>query len=237
MKNTTGPSIWFDAPPGFVETPLDGTLEERLDRMADVFERQFPDVPLEQRLFTAANAELMLQAQFAEGLAHQSNCLYRAGDGTVIHGVFSLFIKPLETESSLTFADRTAGTLAASRPQAEVGVLHLPYGRAVVATEDRLVRLPGALYGLAEDGESLVRQVEVMIPHPVGRHLVLVVLSTEYLDYWEDWVMVLGTALEGLSFFAPQAEPPAGPQIGFLQEQAARVPSVVVQDSIRNAFG
>ncbi len=243
MENTTGPAIWFEPPIGFVETPLDGTLEERFDLMADVFERQFPDVPLEQRLLTAANAELMLQAQFAQGLAHLSNCLYRAGDGTVLHAVFSIFVMPLDTGSPLTFADRRAGELAAARPRAEVGVLHLPYGRAIVATEDRVVPLPGALYGLAQDGESLVRQIEVMIPHPVGGHLVLIVLSTEYLDHWEDLVPVLGTALEAVSFFAPlpglagrALEEPATARQS-QSEPAVSAPSAAVQESVRRAFG
>ncbi|MCX4751512.1 hypothetical protein OG455_39445 [Kitasatospora sp. NBC_01287] len=208
MDRTTVPLLWFAAPAGFVEVPLGGTAEERLDRLADSFAVLMPDAPLEQRLGSAVNAELLLEAQLSQGLTYLANCLHRTEEGEVTHGVFSIFVTAAQVDGPLTFATRTAQRLAAERPHAEVGVLQLPYADAAVATEDRVVRVPGALYGLTADSESLVRQIEIMIPHPAGRHVVLVVFSTEHPEHWAGWAVVVGAALRNLSHLPPRpAEP------------------------------
>ncbi|MCC9306149.1 hypothetical protein LN042_03335 [Kitasatospora sp. RB6PN24] len=230
------PLLWFSAPVGFVEVPLEGTAEERLDRLAAAFDAIGPDVPREQRLDTAVNAELLLQAQLAQGLVYLANCIYRTDDGEVIHAVFTIVVTRTETGGPLAFATQTTQRWAAARPQAEVGVLDLPCGRAAVATEDRLVTVPGELYGLEGTSESLVRQIEVAIPHPDGQHVALVVLSTEHLAQWADWATVVGTALRELSFQDPLT---ALPQQQSRIAHAGPGPSVAaaIEDRIRRAFG
>ncbi|MFJ9847421.1 hypothetical protein ACIRYZ_44785 [Kitasatospora sp. NPDC101155] len=231
----TASALWFAAPVGFVEVPLDGTPEERLDRWSAAFDAIGSDIPQEQRIDTALNAEYLLQAQLLQGLVYLANCFYRTDEGEVIHAVFTILVTPTETGGPLTFAARTAEQWAAARPGAEVGVLDLPCGRAAVATEDRLVTVPGKLYGLEQDSESLVRQIEVAIPHPAGRHVALVVLSTEYPEHWEHWALAAGSALRELSFRDPLAVPPQRQPID--RTGSVAVVTAGAEDRIRRAFG
>ncbi|GAA1993975.1 hypothetical protein [Kitasatospora viridis] len=224
----TAPLLWFAGPVGFVEVPLDGTADQRLDRLWEAFDAIGADVSPEQRLGTAVNAELLLQAQLEQGLVHLANCFYRTDGGEVMHAVFAVSVAPAETGGPLTFAARTAEQWAAARPAAEIGVLDLPCGRAVVATEDRTVTVPGQLYGLEQASESRFRQIEAAIAHPDGVHLVRVVLSTEYLEHWSDWAVVMGAALRGLSF--------RDPLTAVRERPVAQLPAGV-EDRIRQAFG
>ncbi|MDH6142607.1 hypothetical protein P3T35_004635 [Kitasatospora sp. GP30] len=222
-----GPAVWFEAPVGFTELPLDIDPGNRTTLILEGLDALYPQVPVEQKLSATLSAEAGLRAQLAQGLRYAASCLYRASDGRVIHGLFQLSVRATATGEPLTFAQRGAPRLAAARPHAEVGVLGLPCGRVLVATEDHMVRVPGTTFGVAEDSVVTLRQLEALLAHPDGRHLVAVVFSTGDLDYWEEWLPVLANALSGLSFYPPQADGPPPP--GTTGDMGI--------DRIRQAFG
>ncbi|TQF02850.1 glycosyltransferase family 1 protein [Kitasatospora acidiphila] len=128
---------------------------------------------------------------------------------------------PVAGGEPLTFAQRNAEPLAQARPQAEVGVLGLPCGRALVTTEDSTVPVPGRTFGIAEDSTATVRQLQALLAHPDARHLVAAAFSTEDLEYWEQWLPIVAAALTGLSFYPPPQQTVGGG----------------ASDRIREAFG
>ncbi|GAA1972882.1 hypothetical protein [Kitasatospora viridis] len=217
-----GPSLWFDAPIGFTELPLDADPEDRTVRVLDGLDAFYPQATAEQKLSAALSAEAGLRAQLAQGLCYAADCRYLAEDGQVILGTFQLFARPEPVGEPLTFAQRNARQLAAQRPDAEVGVLGLPCGRALVATEDRVVPVPAGTYGTERHGTATIRQLEVLLAHPDASHLLVLVFGTEHVAYWEEWLPVLAQALGGLSFYPPAAGGPGATPAG---------------DRIRAAFG
>lgn len=202
-----GPSLWLALPAGFIRIDLDEDPGDRMERMAAGLHALFPNALPEQKLSLVLAGETALQSHLREGAVHVSSCLYVAGDGEPIQGTFALFVRPEEIGDLATYPQRAAEQLAAAWPEAEAGVLGLPYGRAAVATRDKAVPVPGAIYGVAEDTATVVRQIELLIPHPSGRHVVAAVFSTEHLEHWSEWLPIVATAMDGISFLPPATDP------------------------------
>ncbi|MEY9947599.1 hypothetical protein [Kitasatospora sp. GAS1066B] len=221
MNAGPAPTLWFEAPIGFTELPLDADPAERTTQVLEGLDAFYPQATAEQKLSAALSGEAGLREQLAQGLVYGASCRYHAEDGRAIHGLFQLYVRAEAVGEPLTFAQRNAGPLAAAHPQAEVGVLGLPCGRALVTTEDSVVPVPGRTFGIAEDGTATVRQIQALLAHPGAQHLVAAVFSTEDLGYWEEWLPLVASALSGLSFYPPQEQAVGGG----------------VSDRIREAFG
>ncbi|MFJ9842343.1 hypothetical protein ACIRYZ_18025 [Kitasatospora sp. NPDC101155] len=206
VETTPTPSLWLTLPAGFTSVDLDEDLGDRMARTATALDSAFPDAHSEQKLSAVIAAETALQAQLREGAVHVSSCLVRAGDGEPIHGMLAVFVRPQELGPRGSYPDRAAEELAEAWPDADVGVVDLPLGRAALAARDLAVPVPGVVWGVSESTVSTVRQLELLIPHPWSPHVVAAVFTTEDLDHWSEWLPLLATAFRGISFHPPRDE-------------------------------
>ncbi|MGW2376113.1 hypothetical protein [Kitasatospora sp. NPDC001683] len=203
---TAIPTLWLTLPAGFTAVDLDEDLGNRMARAAESLDALFPDTLPEQKLSAVIAAETALQAQLREGAVHLSSCLVRAEDGEPIHGMLAVFVRPQELDPRGSYPDRTAEELAAAWPDADVGVVDHPLGRATLAARDLTVPVPGAVWGVPESTVSTVRQLELLIPHPWSPHVVAAVFTTEDIDHWDEWLPLLATAFRGIAFHPPRDE-------------------------------
>ncbi|WP_030246422.1 hypothetical protein [Streptomyces sp. NRRL S-350] len=206
MPTESAPPLWLTLPEGFTAVDLDEDLGDRMARAAESLDALFPDTAGEQKLGAVIAAETALQAQLREGVVHVSSCLVRAEDGEPVHGMFAVFLRPRDPDAPGDYPARVAEQLAAAWPDADVGVVELPAGRAALAARDLAVPVPGAVWGVPESTVSTVRQLELLIPHPWSPHVVAVVFTTEDLDHWDEWLPLLATAVRGITFHPPRDE-------------------------------
>ncbi|MFD0397585.1 hypothetical protein ACFV84_30555 [Kitasatospora sp. NPDC059811] len=204
---TTGiPPLWLTLPAGFTPLDLDEDLGDRMARTAEGLDAAFPDARPEQKLSAVIAAETALQTQLREGAVHVSSCLVRAEDGEPIHGMLTVFVRPQDLGAPGSYPARIAEQLAEAWPDADVGVVDLPTGRAALAARDLAVPVPGAVFGVPDSTVNTVRQLELLIPHPWSPHVVAAVFTTEDLDHWDEWLPLLATAFRGISFHPPRDE-------------------------------
>ncbi|MFI9363946.1 hypothetical protein ACIG5E_23260 [Kitasatospora sp. NPDC053057] len=203
---TAFPALWLTLPAGFTTVDLDEDLGDRMARAAESLDALFPDTLPEQKLSAVIAAETALQAQLREGAVHLSSCLVRAEDGEPIHGMLAVFVRPQELGPRDSYPDRAAEELAAAWPDADVGVVELPIGRAALAARELTVPVPGAVWGVPDSTVSTVRQLELLIPHPWSPHVVAAVFTTEDIDHWDEWLPLLATAFRGIAFHPPRDE-------------------------------
>lgn len=94
-------------------------------------------------------------------------------------------VRPSELSNKLTI-DRLTRSMAVSMPEAEVGVVVLPSGPAVLVTEE--VGLDTAVNLLESGGGSTVRQLHALVPIPDRTALADFSISTECLADWDQVV-------------------------------------------------
>ncbi|MFE4515065.1 hypothetical protein ACFRMQ_12855 [Kitasatospora sp. NPDC056783] len=206
---TTGaaaPPLWLDLPAGFTAIDLDEDPGDRMARAAEQLDALFPDTGAEQKLAAVIASETALQAQLREGAVHLSSCLVRAGDGEPVHGVFAVFLRPQDLGDPGGYPARVAAELAEAWPDADVGVVELPLGRAALAARELTVTTPGVVWGVAEPSVGTVRQLELLIPHPWSPHVVAAVFTTEDIGHWDEWLPLIATAYRGISLHPPRDE-------------------------------
>ncbi|GHF50577.1 hypothetical protein GCM10018790_30470 [Kitasatospora xanthocidica] len=218
------PPLWLTLPGGFTSVDPTEDLGDRMTRTAEQLDALFPDAAPEQKLSAVIAAETAFQAQLREGAVHVSGCLVRAEDGEPVHGMFTVFLRPQELGPPGSYPARVAEELAEAWPDADVGVVDLPVGRAALVARDVEVPVPGALWGVPGSTVSTVRQLELLLPHPWSPHVVAAVFTTEDLDHWDEWLPLLATAFRGISFHPPR------------DESADGLPAEQ-WDTIRKAFG
>ncbi|MDH6706127.1 hypothetical protein P3T27_002850 [Kitasatospora sp. MAA19] len=206
VETTEVPPLWLTLPAGFTTLDLDEDLGDRMARTAESLDAAFPGARPEQKLSTVIAAETALQAQLREGAVHVSSCLVRAEDGEPIHGMLTVFVRPQDLGAPGSYPARVAEQLAEAWPDADVGVVELPIGRAALAARDLSVPVPGAVFGVPESTVNTVRQLELLIPHPWSPHVVAAVFTTEDLEYWDEWLPLLATAFRGIAFHPPRNE-------------------------------
>ncbi|MEU1290001.1 hypothetical protein [Kitasatospora sp. NPDC005856] len=223
-SGATTPPLWLDLPAGFTTVDLDEDPGDRMARAAERLDALFPDAGAEQKLAAVIASETALQAQLREGAVHVSGCLVRASDGGPIHGVLSVFLRPQDLGEPGGYPARVAAELAEAWPDADVGVVELPLGRAALAARELTVPVPGAVWGVPESAVSTVRQLELLLPHPWSPHVVAAVFTTEDVDHWDEWLPLVAAAYRGISFY-----PPLDGTGGTLSPER--------QDTIRKAFG
>ncbi|WP_405843076.1 hypothetical protein OG528_31670 [Streptomyces platensis] len=106
--------------------------------------------------------------------------------------------RPSELSNDRT-VHRLARTMGAIYPEAEVGVVQLPTGPAVLLTEDSKVERP---VNLLSDGggPTIVRQLHVFVPVPDRLAMADFSIATENLAEWDDYVDILGQVCNTITF-------------------------------------
>jgi len=210
------PDLWFELPPGFMQFDLGEDPEARMLRMADATDSLFAGATPEQKLSLVISGEYILQTMIAAGAEHVSSCLLRMPGDELSQGTLSVIVeKPdigPESQDRQGSAKRTATQWRELYPDAEVGLVMLPYGIAALCIRDQDLQIPGVLFGLDEPVPATVRQVQFCVPLKTGPGSALFVFMTEDIEHWAEYLDVLSGIMKSVSADEPRGEttPDAG---------------------------
>lgn len=112
--------------------------------------------------------------------------------------ILTVTARPSELSNELT-VNRLARTMGAIYPDAEVGVVRLETGPAVLITEERKVEKPVNLL-TAGGAATVVRQLHVFVPIPGRLAMADFAIATENIAEWDDCVEILGETCKTITF-------------------------------------
>ncbi|MFJ4920399.1 hypothetical protein [Streptomyces sp. NPDC088725] len=210
------PDFWFEIPPGFTEFDLDEDPEARMLRMADATDSLFADATPTQKFSLVVSSEYILQTMIAAGAEHVSSCLLRMPGDALSQGTLCVIVEQPDagprSQDRQGSAKRTAAQWREFYPDAEVGLVMLPYGISALCIQDQDLLIPGALFDLDEPVPATVRQVQFCVPLKTGPGSVLFVFMTEDIDHWADYLEVLSGIMRSVSADEPRQED--NPEVG-----------------------
>ncbi|WP_371791273.1 hypothetical protein OG285_15440 [Streptomyces sp. NBC_01471] len=190
-----------------MEFDLEEDAEERMLRMTDGIERLFPDATPEQKLSVVVSGEYALQTLIAVGTAHASSCLLRMPDGRLSQGTLCVIVESPdggpESQDRRGAAKRTAAQWHEQYPDAEVGLVMLPYGPAALCIRDQDLRIPGVIFGLDDPTPALIRQMEFCVPLGTGPGSALFTFMTEDVKHWAEYIEVVSGIMKSVSVDEP----------------------------------
>ncbi|NUV76411.1 hypothetical protein [Streptomyces fungicidicus] len=204
------PDLWFELPPGFTEFDLAEDAEARMLRMAESVEAVFSSATPTQRFSLVVSGEYILQTMIAAGAEHISSCLLRMPEDELSQGTLCVIIErpdvgPQNQDRQGT-ARRTAAQWRELYPDAEIGLVMLPYGISALCIRDQRLDVPGAFFGLDAPLPSTVRQAQFCVPLRTGPGSALLVFMTEDLRHWTDHLEVFSLIMKSVSTDEPQTE-------------------------------
>ncbi len=201
------PDFWFELPPGFMEFDLREDPEARMLRMAEATAALFADATPEQRFSLVVSGEYLLRTMIEAGAEHVSSCLVRMPDGEVSQGTLCVLVERPEagpqSQDRQGSARRTAAQWRDLYPDAEVGLVMLPYGICALCIHEQELRIPGALFGIDDPVPATVRQAQFCVPLKTGPGSVLFVFTTEDIDHWSAYLDVLSGIMKSISADEP----------------------------------
>ncbi|WP_419997803.1 hypothetical protein [Streptomyces boninensis] len=205
-----GPDLWFELPPGFMTFDLTEEPEARALRMADVADSLFATATQEQKLRIVASSEYILQTMIAAGAEHVSSCLLRMPGDVLSQGTFCVVIESPESgpqsQDRKGAANRTAAQWRSLFPDAEVGLVMLPYGISALCIRDLDLEIPGALFGVEDAVHVMLRQAQFWVPLRTGPGSALFIFTSEDLEHWDEYLHVLSSIMKSVSVEEPGEE-------------------------------
>ncbi|MER6147882.1 hypothetical protein [Streptomyces hirsutus] len=214
------PDFWFELPPGFMEFDLEENAEARMLRMTEATDLLFADATPEQKFSLVVSGEYILQTMIVAGAEHVSSCFLRMSDGELSQGTLCVLIERPENgpehQDRRGTAKRTAVQWRELYPDAEVGLVMLPYGIAALCTRDQDLYVPGALFGIEDPVPTTVRQLQLCVPLQTGPGTALFVFTTENIGHWSGYLELLSSIMKSVSAEEPQREdtPGGGEPVG-----------------------
>ncbi|CAL9473193.1 hypothetical protein [Streptomyces sp. enrichment culture] len=199
--------FWFELPPGFVQIDLREDAKSRLLRMTDVIDALFADAAPQQKFNLVASSEYILQTMIASGAEHISSCLLRMRGNKLSQGTLCVLVERPDTgpqsQDRQGSAKRTAALWRRLYPDAEVGLVMLPYGISALCIRDQDLEVPGIFFGLDEPIPALVREVQFNVPLANGPGSVLFVFMTQDIEHWDEYLEMLGGIMKSISADEP----------------------------------
>ncbi|MGW3956532.1 hypothetical protein ACWEKM_37810 [Streptomyces sp. NPDC004752] len=197
------PDLWFALPPGFMEFDLAEDAEARMLRMADATDALFATGTPEQKFSLVVSGEYILQTVIAAGAEHVSSCFLRMSDGELSQGTLCVLVERpdtgLQNQDRQGSARRTAMQWRGLYPDAEIGLVMLPYGIAALCVRDQDLQIPGALFGMDDSVPATVRQLQLCVPLKTGPGSALFVFTTEDIAHWSEYLGVLSNIMRSVS--------------------------------------
>ncbi|MFI9599599.1 hypothetical protein ACIHCX_06885 [Streptomyces sp. NPDC052043] len=207
---TDGADLWFTLPPGFLEFDLNEDSEARMMKMADATDLLFATATPEQKFSLVVSGEYFLQAMVSAGAEHVSSCLLRMSDGELSQCILCVLVeRPMagpENQDRQGTAKRTAVQWREMFPDAEVGLVMLPYGPSALCIRDQDLLVPGAFFGLDDPVPATVRQAQFCVPLKTGPGSALFVFTTQDVEHWTEYLNVLSGIMKSVSVDEPVEE-------------------------------
>ncbi|MCK8438168.1 hypothetical protein G3I77_35720 [Streptomyces sp. D2-8] len=207
VSPTDAPDLWFELPPGFMEFDLGEDPETSILRMADAADALFATATQEQKFRLVVSSQYILQMMIAAGAEHVSSCLLRMPGDELSQGTLCVIIERPETgpqsQDRQGAAKRTASQWRSMFPDADIGLVMLPYGISALCIRDQELQIPGELFGLADPIPTRVRQAQFCVPLKTGPGSALFVFTTEDNKHWSEYLDVLSGIMKSVSTKEP----------------------------------
>ncbi|WP_171163684.1 hypothetical protein [Streptomyces sp. I05A-00742] len=192
----------FSVPEEFQDIDLTVSAEANTNKLIGELTRLTPRPSDEQIAHAALVQQSMYEMLTAAGAVYAGILLAGPTEDEPGRHLSSLMLtvtaRPSELSNDRT-VHRLARTMGAIYPEAEVGVVRLPSGPAVLLTEDSKVERP---VNLLSDGggPTVVRQLHVFVPIPGRLAMADFSIATENLAEWDDYVDILGQVCTTIEF-------------------------------------
>jgi hypothetical protein len=209
--------LWFALPPGFVDIPYTALLAEpdtdQAHQLRDAVHALLELMPQDKHeafLASLAEAQVMSELLRREGTVHCSMGLHEGDDGVLLHSVFTI----MWLHTPWTPPKLGAAKAALARESAAVELADLPCGPAAIT--ESLVEA---------EGRQLF-QLTGYLPHPDGRRIAVLTLSTTALSAAGHYRDILSGLVRMVSFDNPLP-----------QQLRDQIPESDVAASVRAVFG
>ncbi|MFJ2745692.1 hypothetical protein ACIO3O_39235 [Streptomyces sp. NPDC087440] len=192
----------FQVPEVFRDINLGISAEENTNKLIDDLKTLTPRPSDEDIARAAVSQQSMYEMLSAAGAVYAGILLtgpsQDAPEQTLSSLLLTVTARPSELSNDRT-VHRLARTMGAIYPEAEVGVVNLHTGPAVVLTEETKVERPVNL--LADDtSPTFVRQMHIFVPVPGRTAMADFSIATENIAAWDDYVDIIGGVCKTITF-------------------------------------
>lgn len=194
----------FSVPKEFQSLDLAASAEQNTNLLLERLGTLKPPPSQEQIAHAVLAQQTMYELLTAAGAVYAGVLLAKpqengAADQQHLSSVIlTVVARPSELANENTVT-RLARTLGAINPEAEVGVSRLPFGPAVLLTQDSKVEKPANLL-VNDDQPTVVRQLHVFVPIPGRLAMADFSIATENLDDWDHCVDILAGVCSTITF-------------------------------------
>ncbi|MCD9193447.1 hypothetical protein [Streptomyces albireticuli] len=192
----------FQVPKEFTAIDFSASAEVNTNRLIDRLKTAAPGASKEEVAHAVLTQQSMYELLSAAGAVYAGTLMYRPEKAKPGVGVASVVLtvtaRPAELSNEQT-VHRLARTMGAIYPDAEVGVVRLAAGPAVLMTEERKVERPVNLLGDG-GGPTVVRQLHTFVPIPGRLAMADFAIATENLADWNSCVEILAEVCRTITF-------------------------------------
>ncbi|MFJ8165531.1 hypothetical protein ACIRBY_32090 [Streptomyces sp. NPDC096136] len=194
--------ISFEVPTAFTDIDFKLSAEANTDKLIKQLSTVDPRPSDTEMAHAVLAQQTMYELLSAAGAVYAGTLLYGPTEEEPKERLSSVILtvtaRPAELSNEQT-VHRLARTMGAIYPEAEVGVVVLESGPAVLLTEERKVERPVNL--LAEGGgPTIVRQLHAFVPIPGRLAMADFAIATENLDHWDSCVEILAEVCRTITF-------------------------------------
>ncbi|MFE9558328.1 RICIN domain-containing protein [Streptomyces sp. NPDC006703] len=196
--------LTFSVPEEFQSLDLSASAEENTNLLLERLGMLDPAPPKEQIAHAVLAQQTMYEMLTAAGAVYAGVLLAKTPENAtpdkqhLSSVILTVVARPSELSDENTVT-RLARTLGAINPDAEVGVSRLPFGPAVLLTQDSKVDKPANLL-VNDDQPTVVRQLHVFVPVPGRLAMADFCIATENLADWDHCVDILAGVCSTIAF-------------------------------------
>ncbi|MFJ9079399.1 hypothetical protein ACIRO3_29775 [Streptomyces sp. NPDC102278] len=194
--------IGFEVPTAFTDIDFKLSAEANTNKLIERLNMVDPKPSDAEMAHAVLAQQTMYELLSAAGAVYAGTLLYGPTkdkpDEKLSSVILTVTARPAELSNEQT-VHRLARTMGAIYPDAEVGVVMLETGPAVLLTEERKVEKP---VNLLNDGggPTIVRQLHTFVPIPGRLAMADFAIATENLDHWESCVEILAEVCRTITF-------------------------------------
>ncbi|MFF8478998.1 hypothetical protein [Streptomyces sp. NPDC015414] len=192
----------FQVPEAFTDIDFSVSAEVNTNRLIERLNMVDPRPSDEQIATAVITQQSMYELLSAAGAVYAGTLLYgptkENPDAQLASAILTVTARPSELSNEHT-VHRLSRTMGAIYPDAEVGVVRLEAGPAVLLTEERKVERPVNLLGDG-GGPTVVRQLHVFVPIPGRLAMADFAIATENLPEWDSCVEILAEVCRTITF-------------------------------------
>lgn len=194
--------LTFSVPDAFRDIDFQVSAEVNTNRLVENLESLKPKPSKEQVAHAVLAQQAMYEMLAAAGAVYAGVLLSGPSEDNPNKPLSSVMLSVTARPSELSNENtvrRLSRTMGALYPEAEVGVMMLDCGPAVVVTQDTEVPRP---VNLLEDDPrpTTVRQLHIFVPIPGRLAMADFSLATENIDEWGDCLELIGAVCKTIRF-------------------------------------